>query len=105
MSCLRRLELDLNYRTDTSSVDPLAPSSTGVVVPLPKLTHLIFTGHRLYLEALVVSLAAPSLQHLTAELLGPSISSSPIPHLCKFISETEYQFTGPLSTVEELIVT
>ncbi|KAH9002459.1 hypothetical protein EDB86DRAFT_2900154, partial [Lactarius hatsudake] len=74
MSCPRRLELDLNYRPDTMyfDIDPPPPASVRDVVLLSKLTHLIFTGHRLYLQALVVGLAAPSLQHLDATLYGSS---------------------------------
>ena len=63
-----------------------------VVVPLPKLTHLIFRGHRLHLEALVVGLVAPSLQHLDAELSGRD-DAFPILHLCRFIRNSECQFT------------
>ncbi len=96
MSCLRRLELKLNYRPDTMyfDFDPPAPASAGDVVPLSKLTHLIFIGHRLYLQALVIGLAAPSLQRLDATLYGSSRSFFPIPHLCKFICDTGCQFTA-----------
>ncbi len=61
MSCLRRLELNLNYRPDTMNpdFDPPPPASAGDVVPLSKLTHLIFKGHILYLQVLVVGLAPP----------------------------------------------
>ncbi len=97
MSCLRRLELNLQYPHDTRYPEsPPPPTSTGDVVPLSKLTHLTFKGHRLYLQPLVVGLAAPSLQHLDAELCGRSwpLHSFPIPHLCKFICDTECQFTA-----------
>jgi len=95
MSCLRRLELDLQYRHSTRySNPPPPPTSAGDVVPLSKLTHLIFKGHRLYLQPLVVGLAAPSLRHLDAELFGASLHFFPIPHLCKFIRDTECQFTA-----------
>jgi hypothetical protein len=95
MSCLRRLELDLNYRLQPRfEPDPPAPASAEVVIPLPKLTHLIFRGHRLYLQALVVGLIAPSLQHLDAELSGQSEGDFPIPYLCKFICNSKCQFTA-----------
>src|SRR6202012_1938526 len=57
-----------------------------------KLTHFIFSGHRLYLQALVVGLVAPSLQHLDVELSGRD-DTFPIMHLCKFICNSECQFT------------
>ena len=96
MSCLRRL--DLGYESNTRSffntpVDPRpAPTMAEVVVPLPKLTHFIFRGHRLYLETLVVGLVAPSLQHLDAKLSGRN-DAFPILRLCKFICNSECQFT------------
>jgi hypothetical protein len=65
MSCLRRLELNLSYQEYFDDDLPLA----GDVVPvtLSKLTHIIFRGFRIYLQALVVGLAAPSLQRLAVE--------------------------------------
>ena len=89
LSCLRRLYLDY----DSFRTNPPAPAGEEVVVPLPKLTHFIFRGHRLYLEALTVGLVAPSLQHLDAELSGQSNSAFPILRLCKFICNSECQFT------------
>jgi hypothetical protein len=93
MSCLRRLELYLKYRPFTMAEDP--PTYAGDIVSLSHLTHLIFTGHRSYLQELVVGLAAPSLQYLDVELRSHSTHGSfPIPHLCKFLCDTEYQFTA-----------
>ena len=93
MSCLRRLDLDYESNTFFNTpAEPLAPAIAEVVVPLPKLTHFIFSGHRLYLQALVVGLVAPSLQHLDVELSGRD-DTSPILHLCKFICNSECQFT------------
>ncbi|KAH9173613.1 hypothetical protein EDB89DRAFT_708861 [Lactarius sanguifluus] len=67
---------------------------TGDVVRLSELTHIFFRGHRLYLQALVVKLGAPHLQHLDVGFLrGGSRLSFPIPHLCKFICDAECQFT------------
>ena len=100
MSCLRHLELNLIYRLGTMASDlPLTadhspPIVAGDVVSLSKLTHLLFTGHRLYLQALVVGLAAPSLQYLDAKLFGQPHGSFPIPHLCKFICDSGCQFTA-----------
>ncbi|KAH9042861.1 hypothetical protein EDB84DRAFT_1472773 [Lactarius hengduanensis] len=103
MSCLRRLELDLDF--EPSDSDPPPPDNTGDVIPLSKLTHLIFKGYKLYLLALVDGLVAPSLQHLEATLHDQSRSFStifhhdqsrnlfPIPHLCKLICDTDCQFT------------
>jgi hypothetical protein len=93
MSCLRRLKLNLNYWQANYNSNSPVPASAEVVVPLPKLTHLIFRGNRTYLEALIVGLVAPSLQHLDAELSGRSQSAFPIPHLCKFICNSKCQFT------------
>ncbi|KAI9467334.1 hypothetical protein BJY52DRAFT_1237874 [Lactarius psammicola] len=91
MSCLRHLGLDLKY-SDTKTDQP-PPTSAGGAVPLSKLTHPIFSGHKSYLQALVVGLAVPSLQYLNVELCGQSHSFFPIPRLCKFICDTECQFT------------
>ena len=93
MSRLRRLELTLLYQLSALILDPPPPTDTGDVVPLPELTHVTFTGHRSYLEALVVGLAAPSLQHLDTKLYGQSHGTFTIPHLCKFIRNSECQFT------------
>src|SRR6266702_64094 len=95
MSCLRRLALSLEYlptRYSDSNLPPLA--SAGDVVPLSRLTHLIFRGHTLYLHALVVGLTAPSLQHLDADLCGQALRFFPILRLCKVICDTEWQFTA-----------
>ncbi|KAH9062291.1 hypothetical protein EDB87DRAFT_1830499 [Lactarius vividus] len=77
MSGLRRLELYLNYRPDTMyfDTDPPPPAST-----LP-------AGTRDWVGP------ASSLQHLDATRYGHSRDFS-IPHLCKFISDTECQFTA-----------
>jgi len=106
MSSLRRLELRLIYRPDAlyHSSDPPVPASAGDGVPLLKLTHLIFTGHRLYLQELVVGLATPSLQHLTTTLLGQARNAYTIPHLCKFIKDSECQFTAVHLTFSRLNV-
>ena len=93
MSCLRRLELDYVPKSFRIS-PPMAPAGAEVVVPLPMLTHLIFRGRKLHLKALIVGLvAAPSLQHLDVELSGRSSSAFPILHLCRFICNSECQFT------------
>ena len=95
MSRLRHLELDLIYQFHSFvPPDPPPPASAGDVVSLSKLTHLIFRGHRSYLQALVVGLVAPSLQCLDAELFGSSPDLFPIPHLCKFIRDAECRFTA-----------
>ena len=97
MSCLRRLELRLTYLHWHHSVlsnSPQPPARTGDVVTLPNLTQLVFTGPHIYLEALVDVLAAPSLQHLDTELTDePETDSFPLPHLCRFICNTENQFS------------
>ena len=95
MSCLHRLELRLTYRNRDVSLDSGPPPPVGAlagdIVSLSKLTHLIFGGHASHLEALVVGLAAPSLRHLEASLIG-QFSTFPIPHLCRFISDAECRF-------------
>jgi hypothetical protein len=76
MSCLRRLELksnvDFNWPLTITPISPPPPppppASAGDVVPLSKLTDLIFMGPDSYLQMLVAGLAAPSLQHLDAEV-------------------------------------
>ena len=95
LSHLHHLELDLSSQSRVYNFIPPLPSVTGDVVPWSKLTHLIFKGHILSLESLVVGLAAPSLQHLTAQLYGaPPPHIFPIPHLCKFICDAECHFTA-----------
>ncbi|KAH9173352.1 hypothetical protein EDB89DRAFT_2228807 [Lactarius sanguifluus] len=96
MSCLRRLELNVVYwfYRDLDTAGPPPPASAGDVVPLSRLTHLIFSGNGLYLLELVVGLAAPSLQHLDADLNGWLHGPFHIPRLCRFIRETECQFTA-----------
>jgi len=92
MSRLRRLELELKFLPRTTINDESPPAaSTGDIVTLPKLMQLVFTGQRYYLEALVAVLAAPSLQHLDAGLRGATCVF-PIPHLCRFICDTDNQF-------------
>ncbi|KAH9042943.1 hypothetical protein EDB83DRAFT_2640731 [Lactarius deliciosus] len=92
MSCLRRLELkatgvvpSLNIITDT----PPPPTCAGT---LSKLTDLIFVGRGPYLQVLVGSLAAPSLQHLDVDITASPGHNSFVPHLCKFIRDAECQF-------------
>ncbi|KAN0137773.1 hypothetical protein V8E53_004257 [Lactarius tabidus] len=93
MSCLRRLELKLCdlYQDATITPSPPPPASSGGAVPLSELTDISFLGHCSYLEMLVVGLAAPSLQHLYASIYHTAPIFS-IPHLCKFICDTENQF-------------
>ena len=95
MSCLRRLELSLLYHPFTPFSDLPLPTVTGDVVPLrlSELTHVIFTGHRTYLEALLIGSAAPSLQHFVVTLYGQPHSAFTVPHLYKFICNSECQFT------------
>ncbi|KAI9467335.1 hypothetical protein BJY52DRAFT_63336 [Lactarius psammicola] len=91
MSCLRRLELKLSHGGFNTTPDsPAPPACAGDVVPLSKLTDLIFMGFGPWLQMLVVRLAAPSLRHLDADLWGSPMSS--IQPLCKFICDTNCQF-------------
>ncbi|KAH9002441.1 hypothetical protein EDB86DRAFT_309287 [Lactarius hatsudake] len=95
MSCLRRLELKVvHWLFRDLDTGPPPPASSGGVVPLSKLTHLIFSGDVLYLLELVVGLAAPSLRHLDVDLCGWLNSPFPILRFCRFIRETECQFTA-----------
>jgi hypothetical protein len=94
MSCLRHLDLSLIYQFDTIIPDPPLPAGTGDVIPLSKLAHLIFRGHILHFQALVVGLTAPSLRHPDARLSGSLSNLFPIPHLCKLIRDTECRFTA-----------
>ncbi|KAH9042863.1 hypothetical protein EDB84DRAFT_1472780 [Lactarius hengduanensis] len=96
MSRLRRLELELKSlpRARTAiNDDPRPPTGAGDIVPLPELTQLVYSGHRRYFEALVAVLAAPSLRGLDAGLgSSGAIDGFPIPHLCRFIRDTDNQF-------------
>ena len=105
MSCLRRLELKfLMYdRVIAASPNPPLPASARDVVPLPRLTDLIFVGHSSYLEILATRLAAPSLQRLEAEYYGED-ATSPLPQLCKFICYSESHFKAILLYLGERIV-
>ena len=92
MSCLRRLELKLSYVNPTTIGDDRRPlAGAGDIVPLPKLMQLVFTGYTIYLEALLVALAASSLQYLETKLTGGT-GLFPIPHLCKIICDSDNQF-------------
>ena len=97
MSCLRCLKLKL-LSHDTSDTSPplLASALAGDIIPLLKLTDFVFRGPCSFFHILIVRLAAPSLQHLDAEICGesPRHSSTPplIPPLCKFICDTKTQF-------------
>ena len=95
LSCLRRLELRLMYSShqyvNMISDSPRPPASTRDIVPLPNLIRLVLSGHRIYLETLMVVLATPSLQYLNAELIDAT-HTFPIPHLCRLIRDTDHQF-------------
>ncbi|KAH9173611.1 hypothetical protein EDB89DRAFT_2228732 [Lactarius sanguifluus] len=93
MSHLRRLELNLDYCNTRNHYPAELPASAGDVVRLSELTHIFFRGHRFYLQALVVRLGAPLLQHLEVVFCDGSRHSFPIPHLCKFICDAECRFT------------
>jgi hypothetical protein len=90
MSCLCRLELKMRYHRATISNGRRPPAGAGDIVPLSKLMQLVFAGGTIYLEALLAALAAPSLQHLDAEV-GGATDAFPIPHLCRFICGTDNQ--------------
>ncbi|KAI9447699.1 hypothetical protein H4582DRAFT_1895709 [Lactarius indigo] len=98
MSRLRRLELELKIPNEIPiNDDPPLPTGAGNIIPLQELTQLVFIGRRPYLEALVAVLAAPSLQRLDVELgingaADDRANGLPIPHLCRFIRDTDNQF-------------
>ncbi|KAH9071568.1 hypothetical protein EDB83DRAFT_2673620 [Lactarius deliciosus] len=92
MSYLRRLELKVISVVTPDNLNtildpPPLPACTGA---LSTLTDLIFVGHDRYLQVLVGSLTAPSLQHLDIETC--SANNTFVPHLCKFICDAECQF-------------
>jgi hypothetical protein len=87
MSCLRRLDLELNYYSMADSSLP-PPTSAGDIINLSKLTDLIYIGPDRYLQTLVIRLTAPSLQHLDVEIRASGPFS--IPHIGKFICGTKY---------------
>jgi hypothetical protein len=92
MVYLRRLQLKLEYVARTPSRDGQPPpTGAGDVVTLSNLMEFVFAGRRMYLEALLVVLAAPSLQCLDADLRGTT-DAFPIPRLCGFICDTGNQF-------------
>ncbi|KAH9021133.1 hypothetical protein EDB85DRAFT_435101 [Lactarius pseudohatsudake] len=101
MSRLRRLELELKPLPPppgtTINDYPLPPTGAGEIVPLPELTQVVYTGPRRYFEALVAVLAAPSLRRLdltlgTCGLADDTTRGFPIPHLCRFVRDTDNQF-------------
>ena len=96
MPCLRRLELGVSYPLFYQALmgdghTPLLPSPTGDIVPLPNLMELVLTGEHIYLEALVATLAAPSLRYLNADFTDATHRVH-IPHLCRLICDAEHQF-------------
>ena len=91
MSCLRRLELELKYYHTIIGHSPRPPPRTGYIVPLPNLMQLVFIGQHIYLESLIASLAAPSVQHLDVLILDAT-NTFAIPHLCRFICDADNQF-------------
>lgn len=93
LSCLRRLELRVMYsHASTHDLLPWPPTEPRDIVPLPNLMQFVFSGQRHYLEALVFELAAPQMQYLTADI-GDTSYTFPIPYLCRFICDTNIQFT------------
>ena len=54
--------------------------------------QFVFAGHAIYVEALLVALAAPSLQYLEANLSGATDHPFPIPQLYRFICDTDKHF-------------
>ena len=91
LSCLRCLELKLANQ-DIAITPDSPPSPAGDVVRLIKLTDFIFMGCAPYVDMLVARLVAPSLQRLDAEFWS-GCRDFPITHLCKFICDTECQFS------------
>ncbi|KAH9062289.1 hypothetical protein EDB87DRAFT_1830497 [Lactarius vividus] len=94
MSRLRRLEVQLKAMASTPiNINPQPPTGAKDIITLPELMQLVYTGHRPYLEALVAVLTAPSLQNLNIAVGSRSLADDfPIPHLCRFIRDTDNQF-------------
>ena len=86
MPCLCRLRLHASSLTTRISVFNI---SAADVVPLPRLTHLQYTGSTPCFEALAAGLAAPSLRDLEIKL---NDHSSTFPHLSRFIEDVEGLF-------------
>ncbi|KAH9071571.1 hypothetical protein EDB83DRAFT_2364753 [Lactarius deliciosus] len=100
MRRLRRLELELKSLPLPETIindDPRPPTGAGDIVPLPEFTQLVYIGPRRFFEALVAVLAGPSLRRLDVGLdssseINGTTSGFPIPHLCRFIRDTDNQF-------------
>jgi hypothetical protein len=91
MSCLRRLELRLAHPLWYETIISNSLRPPAGTVPLPNLMQLVFTGHNIYLDALLAVLAAPSLQHLDVELVDMTFTF-PSPRICRFICDTDNHF-------------
>jgi hypothetical protein len=97
LSYLRRLELKVYYRSwDPRSAPNVSHNSEVLAcavhaVPLSSLTDFVFKGHGSYLQGLVISFTAPSLQRLDVEYYRET-ADFPLPQLCKFICDSECQF-------------
>jgi hypothetical protein len=92
MSFLCRLDLELSYHEeiDIGPYSSPPPASVGDAVTLPNLTDFTFDGRVPYLKMLVAGLAAPSLQRFDIMIEGGG-SCLPNPHICTFLSDTEFQ--------------
>ncbi|KAF8257589.1 hypothetical protein EI94DRAFT_1791620 [Lactarius quietus] len=91
MSCLRRLELSLKYPFLPPISDNPGPPTGARNIALPNLMEFNFVGHINYVESLAVVLASPHLQRLNVAI-GDTSDAFPIPHLCRFICDTNKQF-------------
>jgi hypothetical protein len=101
MPFLRHLKLELRGSYFLSGTRSRLSSMTKDVL-LPMLNFLCFTGDIIQFEALMVRLAAPSLQELRISLHRPYSAMSHCPNLSKFVSNIGESFScAQLNTSRE----
>jgi hypothetical protein len=101
MPFLRHLKLELRGSFVSSGTRWRLSSMTKDVL-LPMLNFLCFTGDIIQFEALMVRLAAPSLQELRISLHRPYSAMSHCPYLSKFVSNIGPSFScAQLNTSRE----
>jgi F-box-like len=81
MPCLSRLDLEIVHNS------PSQFSAPNDIVPLSKLTYFHYSGHSVFLDAIVAGISAPSVRNFSMQFFDAILF--PLVHLTRFITETE----------------